>query len=735
MDRGSGTEMVGVRLFGPAPLGRVFFRFARGVSVLYGRNGAGKSTLLRSLAQAADPRTDPEAPTGGVHVVLRVAPDFRTESPERLGLSAEVLEGLGLEDRALGAVVVPDLTWAIWSLFGAGLGIASESPEDSLRRWMVEHSEAEAEPLVDEIVGQHLFVVTCEAAEKWLWVGARVTEDTPGLREVWRRSGELIRSGDLMTGENVVILGADDSDNDEGGESRRREDIGRDLRWLGRRWSDPTQPAGFTDPPLGMQGAADEALGLDPPPAWFAEPIVPVARLALEGLEGVDGIEFALGSVLTEQHADLTELTVQHLMYQAQYWPEGGGSFRAGGDRRALLAATDDGKVTVDPEVLAAVTAVSAEATEIAADLLLDAPVLHCRVHHPEAWAHGPAVTWEAYDTPSGTWVALDQLSQAQHRWAVLAIQSAVAPPPQVILLDEPESALHPQAVRHLVIGLKRLSERFGTAVVVASHSPELLRDPQLVLHHVSRDSHGRTQVTPMPSSLRDNLDSLGLDPSDLLQQTRLFLLVEGRHDEIVLNTLLGDELAAARVTVLPIRGGRQLASTVDSQLIFDFTQATVVALLDNLAAERISLIWDRALDIANGQSADAAVAFVLKDMNGKTAEEKFLREFCVKALRQSAAHRITVLGLEKGDIIEYLDCPTLVPGQTSWARLRHEHQHHAGQAFKAWLEQAHRASFTDQQVEAAALALDTIPDDLSDLLQRCQRLTATPRRSTHPTQ
>ena len=53
----------------------------------------------------------------------------------------------------------------------------------------------------------------------------------------------------------------------------------------------------------------------------------------------------------------------------------------------------------------------------------------------------------------------------------------------------------------------------------------------------------------------RLNKNPLGLEPSELLMMIRVFLIVEGQHDEVVVNRFIEDTLEAARVTILKMRG------------------------------------------------------------------------------------------------------------------------------------------------------------------------------------
>jgi energy-coupling factor transporter ATP-binding protein EcfA2 len=179
----------------------------------------------------------------------------------------------------------------------------------------------------------------------------------------------------------------------------------------------------------------------------------------------------------------------------------------------------------------------------------------------------------------------LDSLSAAERRWCLIAIRLA-ATGADLILLDEPERGLHLRAQRNLGQGLRQMSKEMDCPVIVSSHSPEILRDSENRLVHVTRNTEGNVRTHTMTAPARENLDEMGLEPVDVLQLTERFVIVEGLHDEIALDVFLGDHLADLRAVVLPMRGATNLASTVDSQFLWDFTSAGVVIVLDNTRAE-----------------------------------------------------------------------------------------------------------------------------------------------------
>ena len=76
-------------------------------------------------------------------------------------------------------------------------------------------------------------------------------------------------------------------------------------------------------------------------------------------------------------------------------------------------------------------------------------------------------------------------------------------------------------------------------AFVVASHSPELMNAPIADVIEVRREQD-KMVLMPLGRVERRTLEELGLSPSDLLRRQRAFLLVEGLHEELVLDEMLG---------------------------------------------------------------------------------------------------------------------------------------------------------------------------------------------------
>jgi hypothetical protein len=281
------------------------------------------------------------------------------------------------------------------------------------------------------------------------------------------------------------------------------------------------------------------------------------------------------------------------------------------------------------------------------------------------------------------------------------------------------------------------LAERFDAPLVVASHSPELLRNPDSRLLHVRRNAQGRIDPVDLQLPTRDHLDELGLDLVDTLTLVRRFVVVEGDHDREVLRVLLGDELDRLGAQVVPMHGSNNLAATLDSQFMLDFTDAGIVVVLDNASAEFATDLLvqvHQMVDQATTNELEAAVMdWAKKSKQGKTKEERDLVEF-FKTLALTAnsggrLDRVSAFGLKKADVVDYLDCERLVPGQSDWALLRKRHESHSGQPWKQWLTSEYGATFgLDDIREATRAVAQDPPTEFFDLLDRVRSV---PRRSS----
>jgi len=195
---------------------------------------------------------------------------------------------------------------------------------------------------------------------------------------------------------------------------------------------------------------------------------------------------------------------------------------------------------------------------------------------------------------PDGSRWALSQCGAGTRRWAAASLHLACAElaeatwvtgaggpasyspvwPTRIgdlLLVDEPEANLHPSAVDDVIDWLTDVAPRAG-GVVVATHHPAFLGlgDGAVDLVHVQRIA-GETRLAEVAATDVRALDvlaaDLGISRADLLQRTRMLLFVEGPHDRSVLEAYIGEDLARARVKVVPMHGTDNALAIVDSEL------------------------------------------------------------------------------------------------------------------------------------------------------------------------
>lgn len=319
-----------------------------------------------------------------------------------------------------------------------------------------------------------------------------------------------------------------------------------------------------------------------------------------------------------------------------------------------------------------------------------------------------------------GATVRADRGSRAEVRWLEFA-RTAWG---KWLFFDEPEAGVHRTAEADLALCLNSdawlrtkqpgtyLSSDHGRTIVVATHSPEFLGLANANLLHV--DGGQARQLGPVD---RASLALLGLRPSDLLSRIKTFLLVEGEHERIVFESLFSEELNQLRVGLVVARGGKNMKDIFDSQVLFDFSDARIVALLDNMDAGRVHSLWNRARDLAATGQVDEAGALVRSELpRHGSGENRFLSQFLTRALEGGEHERVGAWGLHKEDIVLYLP-PEAFGIRRTWEDALSTFDASAGVSLKPWLGKKYGADFSLANVRKAAESLDQIPEDFTGLL------------------
>lgn len=677
-------ELIGITIQGPSPVGRVHLRLDSGLSVLYGLNGAGKTSILEAMRTALTGFRG----KGFAALHVRYSRPTMTIDVDEVDDSAEGMLASDL-DRWLTIISdglrIPKLN--------AESGISALVEEILIEAGNISFDE-EKPGIVREVARQGVFTLVSVGTREpeWTtWISGTVDETTPTLRqrvelEVRRATPLNLRdpkSGSLHeteTGSQIEVLASFPDGEDP---------FPMLTSWLNSEHF-PWRPG-------------------DPP--W-----VPCA---IQRCDVYRPRKRFVADLNFQSSTDLAERTAQLVLHSP------------------VLIVTDDLEVGISERAQNFLTALSSEATEIIALLITDAPLLKCEFREPRLWISRRPLKWLALDRPSLRWVEIDQLSDSQRRWAIFAISLALLGPEygddedwsagrdgggRVLILDEPERGLHARAQRQLARGLAELGAKSEWSIVAATHSAAFLDEPRAGLFHVSREE-GLARVDRMTTSVRKQMEDsrLGIEPSELLQMVRTFLIVEGVHDQVVIEGLVGDELELARTRVVPMGGTHSLNSVIDAQLIFDYTSAGVVIALDRLRLSEVELNWRMTRELVrNGDKGAAFKSLGTFKLKCDSSEEKFLYEFLELAIRKSRTDRVEVFGFAKPDILEYLDATEFVEGE-SWDTLVSTWGHRGN--FKEYLR-SRGAKINSKEIAAIVERMNGIPDEFLQLVDVCRRTT-----------
>jgi energy-coupling factor transporter ATP-binding protein EcfA2 len=224
---------------------------------------------------------------------------------------------------------------------------------------------------------------------------------------------------------------------------------------------------------------------------------------------------------------------------------------------------------------------------------------IHARIQVATAWKQRFSVTLSYYEPGSvdvessgGSHDAVDSLGRGSSRWVAAAIQIALhlfvrsdsLDPVEslqekhfsgtVLLIDEPETHLHPSAVKSVVRWCDGMVDVWGFNVVVATHHVEFLRHsgPDVAHVHITRGgnplaTNARTLLASTTPLLQDVARDLGVHPATVLSMVRGILFVEGPLDYAVLDEYAFAALDAAGVHIVPMHGTRNMSGLIDGEL------------------------------------------------------------------------------------------------------------------------------------------------------------------------
>lgn len=721
----------GVTLMGPPPVGRVHIATENDVVALYGQNGAGKTRVLRALSAAlrgialGDSRAmlhvtvlDPEEEWDErfrQHLTDRARLHFREERGRTLGALADLRDQVVAE------------------------GLDAEYAAEAERALAVFSAEVEGEEFspwtLSELVRAHLF--EREMAHN---------VELPEFEWVHENIGKLGRlvlmpSGTASSPEWTVYAAVANGDKFLG------DALDHSRTWWGRIAEELEAFRRLGDPDAEIPDSLRTLFSERHTFPWeiYGDNTVPVVEGILPGetlpppslADNVDWpgwatIPFVEIAVVNEPFL---------LVVDDQERPDPDLLMRTAiGDLGDVVAMYDEQVSLLSSEVEDLVSKTGSTATEIFQRFMPRALPLRFLVGDPNDWLRGELPHWQA-QINDAEWLPLAELSNAQQRWATVACVLALSlqsiePVSIAFLCDEPEAGLHRGAESALPNALAAVAAQYGAKVITATHSPTMLDAARVEPLHVMRGPSGRVVTHRLTVDVRTVLQrdisrlDLGLTPPDLLQLVRVIAIVEGKHDEAVFTEMLGDHLSAG-ILFVPVGGAKQLPSLASAHLLWNFTDADVVVILDGLAREKVEPIWSRCLAAYERNNRKEAQA-VLRDLDRLPGGEAlWIRDLLTKAVEQRQAHRIHVFPLAQPDVICYLPCP--VPGQ-SWQQILAAWRSSARQAadIKGFIKERYGVMPNIRSIREAARSAPSHPE-LDSLRARLNEIAAFRSGETSP--
>lgn len=171
---------------------------------------------------------------------------------------------------------------------------------------------------------------------------------------------------------------------------------------------------------------------------------------------------------------------------------------------------------------------------------------------------------------------------------------------PGLLLLDEPEANLHPEAVREISNWIVDQSATFGR-VFVATHDLKIFDSSSFstVRYSLSRSVRGLDiEKIDVATTFTDFLiDEMGFSLGEIYLSTNRWLIVEGEVDRIVVEVFFRELLRDRGVRVMHTRGSSNMSGLVDLDI------------LSGIGAD-ISILLD-AVEPVNGRDADGLASLI----------------------------------------------------------------------------------------------------------------------------
>jgi hypothetical protein len=262
-------------------------------------------------------------------------------------------------------------------------------------------------------------------------------------------------------------------------------------------------------------------------------------------------------------------------------------------------------------------------------------------------------------------------------------------------LLDEPERHLHPAVARKAARWLRGVMAARRAQCVLTTHSVPFLDLGDDASYNYLWRQGPKVFSTQFRRHELDEFrlltEEMGFDRGELLTTIQQILFVEGRADQIVLETLFGRDLRRLGVAVVPIHGVGRLHRVVEAEVLFRYTSARIRVLVDNDVADFVPALRN---------DPDALEAALRQKKN---TELQALAQLLRTAAQAERDAELEVLSIPVPDMFFLLDDRIIT-------ELYREYPGH-GQAESDWMEMRERSG---QQIGRKRFRSERygVPDD-----------------------
>jgi hypothetical protein len=251
------------------------------------------------------------------------------------------------------------------------------------------------------------------------------------------------------------------------------------------------------------------------------------------------------------------------------------------------------------------------------------------------------------------------------------------ADPTVIALIDEPERALHSSGEEEVFAHLINL----GDIIVAATHSPKLIADSSVNMLHIVRGSHGTNSVSSYLGGLTGHPNKspaeiareLGVTLADLISVVKVVLLVEGPHDEEIINFMCPEVKNPIDVLCIPLIGYEDMPQLANSRFLTTMTDARIVVVTDNANNKLLSqLKLDAIKERDRGRPWKPVFA---QERNRKspapTKEEKALADLLESIIGLNRESQFHIFPSPQHDIAMYVPANKICPEFSSWDDLQ----------------------------------------------------------------